>query len=272
MGFAHNEDHVGQYGGSRVAQNNSYLLTAPSNTEDSASPYSPSAASYTDNSYNSLPRNMGTSSILKNGSLRSRSRAYDLGSVTGNGSGNSTVLRPMKYHHNNSYDNGYSMDTMDYNGGNYNSNYANTAENHYGNTDNNHFVYEHNSYNNGNAMGPGVDQPLLGAEEPPQPLTQQLNSCLKKKPNNSMNNSVNNHKDIMKDKVTDDVYPAVAKHSPSLQIIATRNRPCCECLRNNQRIPLCLLFLVFIVVSCSLITGVMFYLKSGKNVEKVNII
>ena len=62
----------------------------------------------------------------------------------------------------------------------------------------------------------------------------------------------------------EDAYPVMAKPSPSLQIIATRNRPCCECIRYNQRAqPLCLLFLIFIVVSCSLITGVMFYLKSG---------
>ena len=60
-------------------QNNGYLLTAPSNNEDSCSPYSPS---YTDNSYNSLPRNMATGSILKNGSLRSRNRAYDTGKAS----------------------------------------------------------------------------------------------------------------------------------------------------------------------------------------------
>ena len=66
----------------------------------------------------------------------------------------------------------------------------------------------------------------------------------------------------------EDIYPVMAKPSPSLQIIATRNRPCCECIRYNQRAPLCLLFLIFIVVSCSLITGVMFYLKSGNLIHK----
>ena len=67
----------------------------------------------------------------------------------------------------------------------------------------------------------------------------------------------------------DEVYPVMAKSSPSLQIIATRNRPCCECIRYNQRAqPLCLLFLIFIVVSCSLITGVMFYLKAGNQILK----
>ena len=72
-----NEDQYSTIGnGGQRLQNNSYLLTAPSNNEDSGSPYSPSGASYTDNSYNSLPRNMATGSILKNGSLRSRNRAY----------------------------------------------------------------------------------------------------------------------------------------------------------------------------------------------------
>ena len=70
----------------------------------------------------------------------------------------------------------------------------------------------------------------------------------------------------------DEVYPVMAKPSPSLQIIATRNRPCCECIRYNQRAPLCLLFLIFIVVSCSLITGVMFYLKSGNLIHKYTIL
>ena len=72
-----NEDQYSTIGnGGQRLQNNSYLLTAPSNNEDSGSPYSPSGASYTDNSYNSLPRNMAPGSILKNGSLRSRNRAY----------------------------------------------------------------------------------------------------------------------------------------------------------------------------------------------------
>ena len=74
-GFTNEDQYSSNNGGQRL-QNNSYLLTAPSNNEDSGSPYSPSGASHTDNSYNSLPRNMATGSILKNGSLRSRNRAY----------------------------------------------------------------------------------------------------------------------------------------------------------------------------------------------------
>ena len=75
-GFANEDQYSSGGGGGQKLQTNSYLLTAPSNNEDSGSPYSPSGASYTDNSYNSLPRNMATGSILKNGSLRSRNRAY----------------------------------------------------------------------------------------------------------------------------------------------------------------------------------------------------
>ena len=267
MGFANYEDHLGQYPPTNNRLNNSYLLTAPTNTEDSGSPYSPSGASYTDNSYNSLPRNTATNSILKNGSLRSRSRAYQDQNNT------STVLRPMKYHHQNSYDNGYGMDTVDYNNG-YNNGYDETTEANIYN-DNNHFAYnDQNGYNNGNVAAMAAsDQPLLEDHH-----NKQLNSCLKKKPmannshhltNNSDLNGLNNLENNANNTKLgtnneDSAYPIAAKHSPSLQIIATRNRQCCDCLRYNQRAPLCLLFLIFIVVSCSLITGVMFYLKSGK--------
>ena len=50
----------------------------------------------------------------------------------------------------------------------------------------------------------------------------------------------------------------------SLQIIATRNHPCCECVKySDNRTPVCLLFLIFLVCSSVVITGVMYYLKSG---------
>ena len=50
----------------------------------------------------------------------------------------------------------------------------------------------------------------------------------------------------------------------SLQIIATRNHPCCECVKYpDNRTPVCLLFLIFLVCSSVVITGVMYYLKSG---------
>lgn len=224
---------------------NSYLLTAPSNNEDPSgggSPYSPSGASFTDNSYNSLPRNTTTNSILKNGSLRSRSKYYPDTA--------STVLRPMKYsqhYDNNGY--GYSQNTTSF------TNYNSSSPSHHAYNNDNGFVYEH-TYSNGNVASSTA---LLESEVE----SEQLNSCLKKKPNQSLSMDVldNNVK------TTTEEYPIMAKPSPSLQIIATRNRPCCECIRYNQRAPLCLLFLIFIVLSCSLITGVMFYLKSSGTIR-----
>ena len=161
------------------------------------------------------------------------------------------------------------MDSVDYNTNNTTTsfttaNYSNSPttqmQNNYNND--NSFVYEH-SYNNGNV----ASSTALLEEE-------QLNSCLKKPQknnnninhnnSNSMGNSSIDHNNTLDKLPPEDVYPVMAKPSPSLQIIATRNRPCCECIRYNQRAPLCLLFLIFIVVSCSLITGVMFYLKSGR--------
>lgn len=226
---------------------NSYLLTAPSNNEDPSgggSPYSPSGASFTDNSYNSLPRNT-TNSILKNGSLRSRSKYYQHPESAAAAA--STVLRPMKYsqhYDNNGY--GYSsQNTTSF------TNYNSSSPSHHAYNNDNGFVYEH-TYSNGNVASSTA---LLDSEVE----SEQLNSCLKKKPNQSLSMDV---LDTNNTKNTEE-YPIVAKPSPSLQIIATRNRPCCECIRYNQRAPLCLLFLIFIVLSCSLITGVMFYLKSS---------
>ena len=131
--------------------------------------------------------------------------------------------------------------------GNFNNSYNN-----YNGTDNG-FVYEH-TYNNGNVAS---NSALIDNEME----NEQLNSCLKKK-----------EEQAQKTTEIEEPYPVMsAKPSPSLQIIATRNRPCCECIRNNQRVPLCLIFLIFIVMSCSMITGVMFYLKSGKNARKYEV-
>ena len=56
-------------------------------------------------------------------------------------------------------------------------------------------------------------------------------------------------------------YPPISKPSPSVQVIATRNRPCCDF--QDQRAPVCLLFSIFLVVSVFVCCGVMLYIKSG---------
>lgn len=241
-----------------------YLLNAPGVMEgpqDSGSAYSPCSYN-TDASYNSLPRS-GTS-ILKNGSLRSRGRTYE-----------STVLRPMK--HTGGYLNDRTYDRTDLgsqqqqqqqhweDGYNSTSNHYNFGEGIRGNNTGRENGYY--DYNNGNATRLQEEHSANTLE----PLTAVTKPCLKK----------SNEKE---EELPEDAYPPIAKPSPrsvflidtlqlimlttfdlcSLQIIATRNHPCCECMKNSDnRTPLSLLFLIFLVCSSVVITGVMYYLKSG---------
>ena len=241
-----------------------YLLNAPGVMEgqqaDSGSAYSPCSYN-TDASYNSLPRS-GTS-ILKDGSLRSRGRTYE-----------STVLRPMKHTGGGGYQNDRTYDRTDLgsqqqqhweDGYNSTSNHYNFGESIRGNNTGRENGYY--DYNNGNATRLQEEHSANTLE----PLTAVTKPCLKK----------SNEKE---EELPEDAYPAIAKPSPryvflihrhstlqlfimiffSLQIIATRNHPCCECVKySDNRTPVCLLFLIFLVCSSVVITGVMYYLKSG---------
>ena len=231
-GFSNHEPGSSQYG-SMMRQNNnpgSYLLTAPSNTlnteqvGDTTSPYSPVSLA----NYNSLPRNSG--SILKNGSNSRRYNGSDQAS-------SSNVLRPMQNYYNDDY------------------NYNNQCNTPYTDTSN---TTQYND--NGYAFNTGVDYSQSNGKSALLQEDLQHDSLDFKQNTDMLKMNTSNTSNTSEDQ---QAYPVLAKPSPSLQIIATRNRPCCECLRYNQRAPLCLLFLLFIVVSCSCITGIMFYFKSG---------
>ena len=163
-----------------------YLLNAPGVMEgpqDSGSVYSPSSYA-TDASYNSLPRNTGTS-ILKNGSLRSRGRNYE-----------STVLRPMKHSSGYPNDRGYpngSTDQWDDTGYNSNSNHYNFGERN--NTTAAGRENGYYDYNNGNAT-------RLQEEHSTNTLEPLTKPCLKRS---------NSEKE---EELPEDAYPPIAKPSP----------------------------------------------------------
>ena len=186
-----------------------YLLNAPGVMEgqqDSGSAYSPCSYA-TDASYNSLPRS-GTS-ILKNGSLRSRGRAYE-----------STVLRPMKH---SSYDRSY--DRTDQSGGGQQQHWEdgyNSTSNHYnfGESRGNNTAGRENGYydyNNGNATRLQEEHSANTLE----PLTAVTKPCLKK----------SNEKE---EELPEDAYPAIAKPSPRsvliLKILNCRTNLKCCCI------------------------------------------
>ena len=170
-------------------------------------------------------------------------------STTANTYEPSTVLRPMKY---SQYQDNYMAEDAIPNYNNHFSNHYNNTDNGYNqDTSNGSFYNEHNTtnttYHNGNA-----NSSLMEHQDDQTPL----NSCLKQV-------TEKQGVDENDESTVAEAYPTLAKPSPSLQIIATRNRPCCECVKANNRAPVCLLFLVFLLVSCCVITGVMIYLKSG---------
>ena len=171
-----------------------YLLNAPGVMEgqqaDSGSAYSPCSYN-TDASYNSLPRS-GTS-ILKNGSLRSRGRTYE-----------SIVLRPMKHTGGGGYQNDRTYDRTDLgsqqqqhweDGYNSTSNHYNFGESIRGNNTGRENGYY--DYNNGNATRLQEEHSANTLE----PLTAVTKPCLKK----------SNEKE---EELPEDAYPAIAKPSP----------------------------------------------------------
>jgi hypothetical protein len=238
---------------------NNYLLAPVNPNEDSGSPYSPGTASYgTDNSYNSLPR--GSTSILKNGngSLRNRDRYFQqqqqqqpllqrqYSDVSRQHYESdfppAAVLRPLQSQMYNHFE-----DNFD---GGFDNSYNNTTS--YNTQQQQHplnnGVLNHSDLNNHSDTVPGLEVELLDEQQLLHNTT--LLPLVKE----------------IVEEIPAGAYPAMSKPSPSLQIIATRNRPCCECVKKDNRAPICLLFLIFLVVSVSVISGVMVYLKSGKKI------
>lgn len=253
-----------QRGGSSSLHNGvGYFLNAPGTNEDSGSPYSPGTASYgTENSFSSLSRS-GTS-ILKNGSAALRTNGRNRPTEL-----HSNVLRPLKqqqyYSSNNNAQDGGSNTFLDheetsfYNNTTLDMMAASSSSSFYNNSNGRQYSDHHttNGYDvNGGHHHIGVSGVSSRFSDDAIDASISLNNHI---------NNMNNLKDsTQEEKPPEEAYPTMAKPSPSLQIIATRNRPCCECIRADQRgAPVCLLFLIFIVVSISVISGVMIYLKSG---------
>ncbi len=260
----------------RFSETRNGYLTAPANDLDSFSPSSygtnESFGSMSRNTnsgvhstaymrglagngiYDSLPRGYGstmnnannastTTSILKNGRAgRHLSSTYDYQNQN-----NTTVLRPLKglYH-----DEADFSDPLQQNGygGGYNNGYGDTTGN-----GGNRSMYDQQTFGS-NTNSADVTTRLLEDTD--------SSNHLKEKNANKDPNKLSGDSGETSE-LPEDAYPSIAKPSASMQIIATRNRPCCECVRNDQRAPVCLLFIIFLVVSVSVISGVMVYLKSG---------
>ncbi len=253
--------------------NNSYLTAPASNDLDSFSPSSygtnesfssvprtgsayPRGGGQTGNGYDSLPRggggysNGGTTSILKNGRAGGRHLAGGMSSYDySNSNGGTGVLRPLK---------GLYRDEADFSDplGGFGNRYGNGYD-----TGSQRWNYDQSF---GNANTADVTTRLL--EDTDSSHHMGLGNSMNNKNDNVLNangEAVGGAGQTEVTELPEDAYPSIAKPSASMQIIATRNRPCCECVRNDQRAPICLLFIIFLVVSVSVISGVMIYLKSG---------
>lgn len=141
---------------------------------------------------------------------------------------------------------------------------------------------------NGNAVG--TYRNGSGNEYPPSVGISGRNSNLHQNSSNTLSNmnnkSINNNNNVNNNNgnngnanhlvsASSTNYPrGLPKTSPSMQIIATRHRPCCDCgclghlarqtsganTPNGQQ-PICVLFSVFLIVSLLLVSGIMLYLR-----------